>query len=190
MSSDETVRALMSSLEYNEKLDENIMLLKSADFIQSTMIFLKERYQFQQLIDLCGVDFPDRSSRFEVVYQLLSITKNWRICLRVITNQDVLTVSDIYKSAGWYEREAWDLYGINFIGHPDLRRILTDYGFEGHPLRKDFPLFGNVEVRYDEKLARIIQEPVSLTANNLTQEYRNFDFRSPWHGRLPGDEKA
>ena len=145
---------------------------------------------FKTLIDISGVDFPQRPERFEVVYHLLSIHKNLRV--RVKTSTDAATpvpsAVDIFPAANWYEREAFDLYGILFDGHPDLRRILTDYGFRGHPLRKDFPLTGFVELRYDEEQKRVVYEPVKLP-----QEFRSFDFLSPWEGAeytLPGDEKA
>lgn len=146
--------------------------------------------QFKQLMDICGVDYPENENRFEVVYNLLSLTHNFRVRVTLQTNEDdaVPTVTGLFSSAGWFEREAWDLFGIYFSGHPDLRRILTDYGFEGHPLRKDFPLTGYVEVRYDDEKKRIVYEPVKLT-----QEFRTFDFMSPWEGvqaQLPGDEKA
>jgi NADH-quinone oxidoreductase subunit C len=145
---------------------------------------------FKQLIDVCGVDYPDREQRFDVVYHLLSLHHNQRLRVKVMTDEEtpVPSVSGIYKSAGWFEREAWDMYGIMFADHPDLRRILTDYGFEGHPLRKDFPLTGYVEMRYDEEQKRVVYEPVKLR-----QDFRNFDFLSPWEGAqelLPGDEKA
>jgi len=145
---------------------------------------------YKMLIDICGVDYPDRAERFEVVYNLLSLKHNRRIRLKVATNEDtpVPSVNSVYSAAGWFEREAWDLYGIFFSDHPDLRRILTDYGFEGHPMRKDFPLTGYVEVRYDNEQKRVIYEPVKLT-----QAFRSFDFLSPWEGlprQLPGDEKA
>ena len=145
---------------------------------------------FKALIDICGVDFPDRDPRFEVVYQLLSLAQNQRLRVKVETDEDtpVPSVTGIFSSAGWFEREIWDLFGISFSGHPDLRRILTDYGFEGHPLRKDFPLTGYVEVRYNDEQKRVVYEPVKLT-----QEFRSFDFLSPWEGMqqlLPGDEKA
>lgn len=146
--------------------------------------------QMLQLVDLCGVDYPDRAERFDVVYHLLSITQNTRVRIKttVDENKTVPSVVTVFKSAGWYEREAWDLYGIKFDGNPDLRRLLTDYGFEGHPLRKDFPLTGFVEVRYDNDKKRVVYEPVQLN-----QDYRTFDFLSPWEGLdqlLPGDEKA
>jgi NADH-quinone oxidoreductase subunit C len=146
--------------------------------------------QFKMLADLCGADYPDRAERFEVVYNLLSLTHNQRIRIKVLTDEaaPVPSATAIYSAAGWFEREAWDLYGIFFDDHPDLRRILTDYGFEGHPLRKDFPLTGYVEVRYDDAEKRVVYEPVKLA-----QDFRSFDFLSPWEGMtrmLPGDEKA
>jgi len=142
------------------------------------------------LIDLCGVDYPEREQRFEVVYHLLSVKYNRRLRLKVYTdeNSPVPSATAVYSAANWWEREAWDLFGIHFEGHPDLRRLLTDYGFEGHPLRKDFPLTGYVEVRYDDERKRVVYEDVQLP-----QAYRNFDFLSPWEGitpLLPGDEKA
>lgn len=146
-----------------------------------------------QLMDVCGADYPDRPARFEVVYNLLSLKYNWRVRIKVETGEasPVPTVISVYSAAGWFERECWDLFGVAFDGNPDLRRLLTDYGFEGHPLRKDFPLTGYVEVRYDEEQRRVVYEPVKLT-----QDFRNFDFMSPWEGltdaniRLLGDEKA
>ncbi len=147
------------------------------------------RLSFEQMMDLCGVDWPERAERFDVVYNLLSVTLNQRI--RVIVTTDaanaVPSISQLWPCATWWEREAWDLFGIMFSGQPDLRRILTDYGFEGHPLRKDFPLTGYVEVRYDEDRKEVVYEPVKLT-----QDFRSFDFLSPWEAMtsLPGDEKA
>jgi NADH-quinone oxidoreductase subunit C len=144
--------------------------------------------QFRQLLDVAGVDYPDREERFDVVYHLLSLKQNQRVRVKLTASEDtpVPSVTPVFSSAGWWEREAWDLYGIFFAEHPDLRRILTDYGFEGHPLRKDFPLTGYVELRYDVDQKRVIYEPVKLT-----QEFRSFDFLSPWEGiSLPGDEKA
>jgi len=147
------------------------------------------RFAFAQVMDICGVDYPDRTERFDVVYNLLSVAHNRR--LRVIAATDetapVPSVHMIWPAATWWEREAWDLFGIVFAGQPDLRRILTDYGFEGHPLRKDFPLTGYVEVRYDEERKQVVYEPVKLT-----QDWRSFDFVSPWEGvtTLPGDEKV
>ncbi|ALL13383.1 NADH-quinone oxidoreductase subunit C [Caulobacter henricii] len=156
-----------------------------------TLIFLRDdaACRFHQLIDLAGVDYPERAARFDVVYHLLSLVKNHRIRLKVSTDEDtpVPTVTPVFEVANWFEREAFDMYGIFFDGHPDLRRILTDYGFHGHPLRKDFPMTGYVEVRYDDELKRVVYEPVKIT------EFRAFDFLSPWEGAkyaLPGDEKA
>ncbi|MFH1157350.1 MAG: NADH-quinone oxidoreductase subunit C [Pseudomonadota bacterium] len=143
--------------------------------------FLKsdEKCAFQMLVDICGADYPDRLERFDVVYNLLSLRHNHRIRVKVMAgeNAQVDTVTDLYSSAGWFERETWDMFGIFFNGNPDLRRILTDYGFEGHPLRKDFPLTGFVELRYDEAEKRLVYEPVKLA-----QDFRNFDFTSPWEG--------
>jgi NADH-quinone oxidoreductase subunit C len=160
--------------------------------IVRVLTFLRDdvNCQFKQLMDVCAADYPSRPERFEVVYNLLSLTHNRRIRVKVTTDEHsaVPTVTSVFSSAGWWEREAYDLYGIWFRDHPDLRRILTDYGFEGHPLRKDFPLTGYVEVRYDDEQKRIVYEPVKLT-----QDFRNFDFLSPWEGMqhfLPGDEKA
>ncbi len=149
-------------------------------------------FRFEQLTDLAGADYPDRPRRFEVVYQLLSLTRNTRMRVKVLTDEDtpVPSVTGVYPCADWYEREAFDMYGVFFDGHPDLRRILTDYGFHGHPLRKDFPMSGYVEVRYDDELKRVVYEPVKL------QEYRVWDTLSPWEGAgstygvPPGDEKA
>jgi NADH-quinone oxidoreductase subunit C len=148
------------------------------------------RLAFECLIDICGVDYPSREKRFDVVYHFLSPTQNARIRLKVGTDEDtpVPSITGIFPGANWFEREAYDFYGILFTGHPDLRRLLTDYGFEGYPLRKDFPLTGFVEVRYDNEQKRVVYEPV-----RLPQEYRDFDFLSPWEGTdylLPGDEKA
>ena len=145
---------------------------------------------FSVLCDICGVDYPDRPLRFELVYNLLSMRLNQRIRLKLETDEEhpVPSAVALFSSAGWWEREAWDLFGIYFADNPDLRRILTDYGFEGHPLRKDFPLTGYVEMRYDEDQKRVVYEPV-----RLPQEFRSFDFLSPWEGMdkiLPGDEKA
>jgi NADH-quinone oxidoreductase subunit C len=149
-----------------------------------------ERCRFEVLIDICGVDYPEREKRFEVVYHLLSPRLNQRIRVRLATDEatPVPSAVNVFPAANWYEREAYDMYGILFSGHPDLRRLLTDYGFEGHPLRKDFPLTGYVEVRYDDEAKRVVYEPVKLA-----QEFRTFDFESPWEGPsyvIPGDEKA
>jgi NADH-quinone oxidoreductase subunit C len=145
---------------------------------------------FEVLIDICGVDYPEREKRFDVVYHLLSPRKNQRIRIKCETDEDTAVPSaiEVFPAANWFEREAYDMYGILFSGHPDLRRLLTDYGFQGHPLRKDFPLTGYVEVRYDDAQKRVVYNPVKLT-----QEFRNFDFMSPWEGVdyvIPGDEKA
>jgi NADH-quinone oxidoreductase subunit C len=157
-----------------------------------TLEFLRDdpNCRFGCLIDICGVDYPERERRFDVVYHLLSPWQNRRIRLRMKTDEatPVPSAVTVFPAANWFEREAYDLYGILFSGHPDLRRILTDYGFEGHPLRKDFPLTGFVELRYDDELKRVVYEPVKLM-----QEYRSFDFLSPWEGMdtaIPGDEKA
>ncbi len=145
--------------------------------------------QFEQMMDLCGVDWPDRSPRFDVVYNLLSVSLNQRVrvVVPVADGAAVPSVADIWPAAVWWEREAWDLFGVVFAGNPDMRRILTDYGFEGHPLRKDFPLTGYVEVRYDDDRKQVVYEPV-----RLTQDFRSFDFLSPWEAMttLPGDEKV
>ena len=160
--------------------------------IIATLMRLRDSMQarFVSFIDLSGVDYPERDRRFDVVYHLLSPTLNQRLRVRVMTDEEtpVPSATGVYPGANWFEREAYDLYGILFTGHPDLRRLLTDYGFEGHPLRKDFPLTGFVEVRYDDEAKRVVYEPVSLR-----QEFRDFDFLSPWEGTdyvLPGDEKA
>jgi NADH-quinone oxidoreductase subunit C len=147
-------------------------------------------FRFHQLIDVCGVDYPDRPRRFDVVYHLLSLSKNHRIRVKVQTDEvvPVSTVTSVYPNADWYEREAFDLVGILFEGHPDLRRLLTDYGFTGHPLRRDFPMTGYVEPWWDEEQKRVVYQPV-----RMVQEFRKFDFLSPWEGAkyvLPGDEKA
>lgn len=162
--------------------------------LYSFAAFLKsdEQCAFSQLVDLCGADYPSRGAkRFDVVYNFLSLKLNQRVRVKVALadGETIASIADLYSAAGWFERETWDMYGIVFEGNADLRRILTDYGFEGHPLRKDFPLTGFVELRYDESQKRIVYEPVKLM-----QDYRNFDFMSPWEGmtdmQLPGDEKA
>ncbi len=159
--------------------------------IVQLLTFLRDdqNTQMKQLIDVTAVDFPQRGERFEIVYLLLSPRLNERMTVKLTTDEDtpVPSVAGLYPSAIWAEREVWDLFGVFFSEHPDLRRILTDYGFEGHPLRKDFPLTGHVEVRYDEQQKRVVYEPVKLV-----QEFRRFDFESPWEGmlHLPGDEKA
>jgi NADH-quinone oxidoreductase subunit C len=151
---------------------------------------LRDDFAFKTLIDICGADYPARPKRFDIVYHLLSLTRNARIRIKVETDEQtpVPTAIGVFEGAQWFEREAWDMYGVKFEGHPDLRRLLTDYGFEGHPLRKDFPVTGFVELRYDDDLKRVAYRPVQLV-----QEFREFDFLSPWEGAphiLPGDEKA
>jgi NADH-quinone oxidoreductase subunit C len=146
--------------------------------------------QFKMMVDLCGVDYPEREERFEVVYHLLSLKHNQRVRVKVATNETtpVPSATGVFGAANWYERETWDMYGVYFAEHPDLRRLLTDYGFEGHPMRKDFPQTGYVEVRYDEEQKRVVYDPVALR-----QDWRSWDFLSPWEGYgglLPGDEKA
>jgi NADH-quinone oxidoreductase subunit C len=168
-----------------------VVLHARVDAVVQVMRMLRDdsRFAFEQMMDLCGVDWPDRTERFDVVYNLLSVSLNQRVRVIVTTDESmpVPSVAGIWPVATWWEREAWDLYGIVFSGQPDLRRILTDYGFEGHPLRKDFPLTGYVEVRYDEDRKQVVYEPVKLT-----QDFRSFDFLSPWEAitSLPGDEKA
>ena len=181
--------ALISSSEikYGE-----LNVTTTAENVIALLTFLRDdaKCGFVNMTDICGVDWPQRADRFDVVYHLLSPKKNLRIRIKVPVGEDqpVPSACGIYPGADWFEREAWDMYGILFTGHPDLRRILTDYGFEGHPLRKDFPTTGFVEVRYDDAAKRVVYEPVELK-----QEFRNFDFLSPWEGTdyvLPGDEKA
>ena len=170
-----------------------LTLVAERDKIVQVLTDLRDRFGFQQLLDVCGADYPDREERFEVVYHLLSMTRNARVRVKLTTDevQPVPSAVGVFPCADWFEREAFDMYGVLFEGHPDLRRLLTDYGFQGHPLRKDFPMTGYVEVRYDEEQKRVVYEPVKLT-----QEFRNFDFLSPWEGAeypldiLPGDEKA
>jgi NADH-quinone oxidoreductase subunit C len=162
------------------------------DSIVEVATFLRDdpECRFTALVDICGADYPSRELRFDVVYHFMSPTKNRRVRLKLQTDEytTVPSIVDVFRGANWFEREAYDLYGILFSGHPDLRRILTDYGFDGHPLRKDFPLTGFVEVRYDQERKRVVYEPVKLV-----QEFRTFDYLSPWEGTeyvLPGDEKV
>jgi len=166
-----------------------LVLVVPAGSIRRVLTHLRDDSQclFQQLMDICGVDYPEREQRFDVVYHLLSLKHNQRVRVKVMVREDepVPSVVTIFPSAAWYERETWDMYGVPFAENPDLRRLLTDYGFDGHPLRKDFPLTGFVEVRYDDEQKRVVYEPVKLT-----QDFRSFDFLSPWEGMLPGDEKA
>ena len=176
-----------SEIEYGE-----LTLTTAPEHVIALLTFLRDDVQcgFISMIDICGVDWPAREKRFDVVYHLLSPRQNLRIRVKLMLAEDesVPTATSVYLGAEWFEREAWDLYGIPFAGHSDMRRLLTDYGFEGHPLRKDFPTTGFAEVRYDDNLKRVVYEPVQLR-----QEFRNFDFLSPWEGTdyvLPGDEKA
>ena len=169
-----------------------LTLIVLREQIVPVLTYLRDngRCQFEVLIDLCGVDYPARERRFDVVYHLLSVRQNQRVRVKLETDETSLvpSVVGVFPAANWYEREAYDMYGMPFSGHPDLRRLLTDYGFEGFPLRKDFPLTGYVEVRYDDELKRVVYDRV-----RLTQEFRDFDFESPWEGVdyiLPGDEKA
>lgn len=169
-----------------------LMLDTTPDKVIALLTYLRDdpKCLFTQLIDICGVDWPEREKRFDVVYNLLSVKNNQRIRVKLMTDETtpVPSAASVYSSAGWFERETYDLYGVWFSDHPDLRRILTDYGFEGHPLRKDFPLTGFVELRWDDVQKRVVYEPVKLA-----QEFRRFDFLSPWEGApkvLPGDEKA
>ncbi len=175
-----------------EVVNDELILIVEAEAVARFLTFLRDDSNclFKQLSDICGVDYPDRDPRFDVVYNLLSLRHNQRLRVKAPCAAETLvpSVTGVFSSAAWYEREAWDLYGIMFAGNSDLRRLLTDYGFEGHPMRKDFPLTGFVEVRYDEQQKRVIYEPVSLT-----QGFRSFDFLSPWEAAeyvLPGDEKA
>ena len=184
--------ALANEIKHSAVTLGELVISARADAIVRVLTFLRDdqNCQFRLLVDICGVDYPERAQRFDVVYHLLSLGHNQRIRVRTETDErtPVPSVAGVFKSAGWFEREAWDMYGIMFSGHPDLRRLLTDYGFEGHPLRKDFPLTGYVEVRYDEVEKRVVYEPVELV-----QEFRRFDFMSPWESAeyiLPGDEKA
>ena len=169
-----------------------LMLECSSDKLLALLVFLRDdpKCLFKQLIDICGVDWPERAKRFDVVFNLLSLVNNQRIRIKVATDEStpVPSAAPVFNAASWFERETYDLYGVWFSDHPDLRRILTDYGFEGHPLRKDFPLTGFVELRWDDVQKRVVYEPVKLA-----QEFRRFDFLSPWEGArqaLPGDEKA
>ena len=185
------IKAKQSAVAATIAFGELTLEAKPEDIVE-LLTFLRDdpELQFISFVDLCGVDHPQREKRFDVVYHLLSPRKNCRVRIKVVTDAEtaVPSISDVFPGATWFEREAYDLYGILFSGNPDFRRILTDYGFRGHPLRKDFPLTGFVEVRYDNQQRRVVYEPVKLP-----QEYRSFDFLSPWEGTeyaLPGDEKA
>ena len=172
---------------------DELMVIVRAEQIVKVVIFLRDDPMclFKVLVDICGSDYPERPKRFDVAYNLLSLVHNQRIRIKVEADDEtpVPSITGVHNSANWFEREIWDMYGVMFSDHPDLRRLLTDYGFEGHPLRKDFPLTGFVETRYDEERKRVVYEPVKLS-----QEFRKFDFLSPWEGAsntpLPGDEKA
>jgi NADH-quinone oxidoreductase subunit C len=189
---EQVAAALAGAVKSSKIALGELTLDAEAGEIVRVLTFMRDdpQCEFKVLIDICGADWPSREKRFDVVYHLLSLTKNRRIRVKVETDEStpVPTAVSVFPAAGWYEREAFDLYGIVFAGHPDLRRILTDYGFSGHPLRKDFPLTGFVELRYDDDVKRVVYQPVQLV-----QEYRDFDFMSPWEGApyiLPGDEKA
>jgi NADH-quinone oxidoreductase subunit C len=178
-------------LAHSVALDE-LTLHAEGSAIVDVLRYLRDNADtpFEQLIDICGVDWPGRPKRFDVVYHLLSLSRNLRIRIKIEAEEDVAvpSVVEIYPAANWFERETFDMYGITFADHPDLRRLLTDYGFSGYPLRKDFPLTGYVEVHYDEEQKRVVYRPVTLV-----QEFRDFDFLSPWEGApyiLPGDQKA
>jgi NADH-quinone oxidoreductase subunit C len=187
---DEVAAALGEALiEAKDALDEVSLTVRRESLVE-TCRTLRDRFEYQQLMEIAGVDYPQRAERFEVVYHLLSLTRNHRIRVRVSTDEDqpVPSVTSLWPVAGWLEREVFDLYGVIFDGNDDLRRILTDYGFRGFPFRKDFPLSGYVELRYSEEEKRVVYEPV-----RLAQDFRPFDFLSPWEGAqyiLPGDEKA
>ncbi|WP_306117943.1 MULTISPECIES: NADH-quinone oxidoreductase subunit C [unclassified Roseitalea] len=188
-----TVADVLGDVDHDPMIAHGeLTLTVGIDQIIDVLTRLRDDVQlrFVCFIDLSGVDYPERDRRFDVVYHLLSPTLNQRIRIKVATDEEtpVPSATGVFAGANWFEREAYDLYGILFTGHPDLRRILTDYGFEGHPMRKDFPLTGFVQVRYDDEAKRVVYEPV-----NLRQEFRDFDFLSPWEGTeyvLPGDEKA
>jgi NADH-quinone oxidoreductase subunit C len=179
--------ALGSAITSGGIANGELTLIARRDDIIIVLQHLRDIEGFTSFVDVCGADYPERKERFEVVYHLLSMSHNIRVRIKTSTDEDtpVASACALWPAADWFEREAFDMYGILFSDHPDLRRILTDYGFHGHPLRKDFPLTGYTEVRYDETQKRVIYEPVKLV-----QEYRNFDFLSPWEGMLPGDEKV
>ncbi|MCW1381731.1 NADH-quinone oxidoreductase subunit C [Novosphingobium sp. KCTC 2891] len=187
---DSLVSALGDLVVSSKEEHGEIVLTVVRGRVEDALRALRDRHEFQQLMDIAGVDYPDRAERFEVVYCLLSVTRNLRLIVKVSTDEatPVPTVTTLWPNAGWYEREVYDMYGVLFAGNTDLRRILTDYGFQGHPFRKDFPLTGYVELRYSEEDKRVVYEPVELA-----QDLRQFDFMSPWEGAdyvLPGDEKA
>ena len=195
ISSDEGVVARLSAalgqrLVSAHEAHGEVILTVTRGEIENVLRTLRDDHDYQQLMEIAGADYPDRAERFEVVYMLLSVTKNHRLLVKVRAAEDtpVPTVTTLWPNAGWLEREVFDMYGVIFEGNQDLRRILTDYGFEGHPFRKDFPLTGYVELRYSIEQERVVYEPVKLN-----QDLRQFDFMSPWEGAeyvLPGDEKA
>ena len=183
-------KALGSKLVSAHEAHGEVVLTVARDQIVAALQLLRDGHEYQQLMEMAGVDYPDRAERFEVVYMLLSVTRNHRLLVKVSAAEDtpVPSVTGLWPNVGWLEREVFDMYGVIFDGNPDLRRILTDYGFEGHPFRKDFPLTGYVELRYSHEEQRVVYEPVKLA-----QDLRQFDFMSPWEGAdyvLPGDEKA
>ncbi len=183
-------KALGDHLICAEETHGELLFTVKRDSIEDVLRLLRDEHDYQQLMEIAGVDYPDRSERFECVYMLLSLTKNHRVMVKLSTDEatPVPTVTTLWPVAGWLEREIFDMYGVLFDGNTDLRRILTDYGFEGHPFRKDFPLTGYTELRYSEEEKRVVYEPVELA-----QDFRTFDFESPWEGSnyvLPGDEKA
>jgi NADH-quinone oxidoreductase subunit C len=182
--------ALGDMLESAQEAHGELILTLRRESVADALRALRDDHQYQQLMEIAGVDYPQRPERFEVVYMLLSVTKNHRLIAKVSTDEatPVPSITSVWPNAGWLEREVFDLYGVLFSGNTDLRRILTDYGFEGHPFRKDFPLTGYQELRYSEEEKRVVYEPVKLA-----QDFRSFDFMSPWEGAdyvLPGDEKA
>jgi NADH-quinone oxidoreductase subunit C len=184
--------SMTNAIDVQSVVRDELTLNVRADQVLTVLTFLRDdpRCRFTTLIDICGADYPSRTKRFDVVYHLLSMQLNHRVRVKIETDEQTAAPSivSLFPCADWFEREAFDMYGILFAGHPDLRRLLTDYGFQGFPLRKDFPLSGHVEVRYDPEQQRVVYEPVKLM-----QAYRNFDFLSPWEGiprDLPGDEKA
>ena len=187
---EELTAALGDKLISAHQAHGETVLTVARDSVASALETLRDAHEYQQLVEIAGVDYPDREERFEVVYMLLSLTRNSRIIVKTSTDEatPVPTVTTLWPVAGWLEREVFDMFGVVFAGNPDLRRILTDYGFEGHPFRKDFPLSGYQELRYSEEEKRVVYEPVKLA-----QDLRQFDFMSPWEGAnyvLPGDEKA
>jgi len=190
---DHIVESLDGAAISHDIQNDEMVIHAKRDEVCKVLQFLRDdtECQFKMLVSICGVDYPDRPERFEIVYNLLSLSLNSRIRVKISAQETtfVPTATTVFSTAGWFEREIWDMYGVYFEGHTDLRRILTDYGFEGHPLRKDFPLTGYVELRYDEEQRRVVYEPVQLT-----QDFRTFDYMSPWEGmtdiQLPGDEKG